>query len=415
MAPFALIDLYGKSVAYLIYFLIGIGFGAVLEMAGFADSRRLAAQFYFRNLTVLKVMFTAIITAMVLVFLSSALGLLDYPRVYVNPTYLVPGIVGGLVMGVGFILGGFCPGTSLVALSNLKIDAVFFFLGVSAGVVAFGETADLFPAFFHSTSMGRFTLPEWLGAPTGAVVVGVVLMALFMFWGGERLEARFGGPAQYAAVRILPARLHHLGALLLLALAGVTFAIGQPTAEDRWNRAGAEIHALLEERGAFIDPAEVLDLSQNRQVRLLLLDLRSEAEYNVFHLTDARRVEPAEVAEGLLSLELLGAPANTVTVLLANDEVRSTEAWRRLQADRVLNAYVLAGGINGWLDRFRPDLALVRTSTRPVGTMRHVFPAALGATQEGADLDALARMHPNNDYVAKVRLQTKKKAGGGCG
>ena len=86
-------------------------------------------QFYFRDMAVLKVMFGAIITAMVLIFSATAIGLLDYRLIWVNPTYLLPGIVGGLIMGVGFILGGFCPGTSLVALATLKIDGVFFVLG----------------------------------------------------------------------------------------------------------------------------------------------------------------------------------------------------------------------------------------------------------------------------------------------
>ncbi|MCA9756022.1 MAG: YeeE/YedE family protein [Candidatus Eisenbacteria bacterium] len=415
MAPFALVDQFGKTIAYLIYFAIGLGFGATLEMAGFSDSRRLAGQFYLRNLTVLKVMFTAIITAMVLVFLSSALGLLDYPRVYVNPTYLVPGIVGGLVMGVGFILGGFCPGTSLVAVSTLKVDALFFFLGVCIGVFSFGESVGRINEFFYSSSMGRFTLPEWLGAPTGFVVVGVVLMALFMFWGGEKLEAKFGGPEEYAAVRVLPTRIHHLAAASLLGLALVTLVIGQPNAEERWNRAGKETHSMLENRAAYIEPGELLSLSQNRQVRLLMLDVRSEAEYNVFHLEDARRVDMHEVEEGLLSLELLQAPNNTVTVLIANDEVRSTEAWRRLKADRVLNAYILEGGVNDWLEEFRSDLALVRTQSRPVGTMRYPFPAALGAGQAGSNLDELSHEHPDLAFEAKVKLQTKKKLGGGCG
>ena len=40
--------------------------------------------------------------------------------------------------------------------------------------------------------MGRFTLLEWLGLPTGVVVLLVVLMALFMFWGAEQLERIFG-------------------------------------------------------------------------------------------------------------------------------------------------------------------------------------------------------------------------------
>ena len=48
----------------LVFGLIGFAFGYTLEMAGFGDSRKLAAQFYFRELTVFKVMFTAIAVAL---------------------------------------------------------------------------------------------------------------------------------------------------------------------------------------------------------------------------------------------------------------------------------------------------------------------------------------------------------------
>ena len=100
---------------YLVFGLIGFGFGLTLEMSGFGNSRKLAAQFYFTELTVLKVMFTAIVTAMVLTFGASALGILDFGQVWVNTTYISSGIVGGLIMGIGFIIGGFCPTTSLAS------------------------------------------------------------------------------------------------------------------------------------------------------------------------------------------------------------------------------------------------------------------------------------------------------------
>ncbi len=128
--PLPLTELLGQYGSYFIYLLVGLAFGATLETAGFGNSKKLAAQFYFKDLTVFKVMFTAIIVAMVLIFLSSSLGLLDYNLLWVPPTYLWPGIVGGLIMGVGFIVGGFCPGTSLVAMATGKVDGVFFVLGV---------------------------------------------------------------------------------------------------------------------------------------------------------------------------------------------------------------------------------------------------------------------------------------------
>jgi hypothetical protein len=105
--PLNLFEFFGQYGSYLIFLLIGFSFGYVLEVAGFGYSPKLAAQFYFKELTVLKVMFTAIIVAMVGIFVASGLGLLDYNMVWVNPTYLWPGIVGGLIMGIGFILGGF--------------------------------------------------------------------------------------------------------------------------------------------------------------------------------------------------------------------------------------------------------------------------------------------------------------------
>jgi hypothetical protein len=216
MAPFPLPleALVGKFWMYAIYLAIGFAFGYVLEIAGFGNSPRLAAQFYLKDMTVLKVMFTAIIVAMVLIFGASSIGLLDYNMVWVNPTYLWPGIIGGLIMGVGFIVGGFCPGTSLVAVATAKIDGIFFALGVLFGIFVFGESVSNFEVFFNSSYMGRFTLMDWLHLDAGWVALFVVLMALFMFWGGEQLEKIFGGkdPKQAPKLRVAGA-----GALTLAA------------------------------------------------------------------------------------------------------------------------------------------------------------------------------------------------------
>ena len=107
--------------SYVVFLVIGFAFGYVLEIAGFGNSRKLAAQFYFTEMTVLKVMFGAIITAMVLIFVSVGLGWLNYSQVYVNTTYLWPMLLGGLIMGVGFVIGGFCPGTSLVGIDRKSV------------------------------------------------------------------------------------------------------------------------------------------------------------------------------------------------------------------------------------------------------------------------------------------------------
>ena len=180
MTPFPVLlePILGKYGAYLVFLVIGFAFGFALEIAGFGNSKKLAAQFYFTEMTVLKVMFTAIVVAMVLIYGASAIGLLDVNLIWVNPTYLWPGIVGGVIMGIGFILGGFCPGTSLVALATLKVDGVFYVLGVFFGIFLFGETVDLFDIFWNSSYMGRLTLDQVFGIPAGWVVLGVVFIVV---------------------------------------------------------------------------------------------------------------------------------------------------------------------------------------------------------------------------------------------
>ena len=191
MAP---LDLHNLSsiLQDLIALLLGVGFGFSLEQAGFGDSRKLAAQFYLHEMRVLKVMFTAIITAMTLIFWGVALELVSYELLYVNPTYLHSGAAGGFLLGIGFIIGGFCPGTSLVAASTLKLDGVFFFLGCLAGVALFAEWVPHFRRFYElGGAYGRLTLPEVLGLSAELSVFLVLLMAVFMFWGAEKLEAVF--------------------------------------------------------------------------------------------------------------------------------------------------------------------------------------------------------------------------------
>lgn len=402
--PIALSSTLGQWGAYAVYMAIGIAFGAVLEIAGFGNSKKLAAQFYFKDMTVLKVMFTAIIVAMVLIFMASAVGLLDYNLVWVNHTYLWPGIVGGLIMGVGFIVGGFCPGTSIVSASTGKVDGIFFVLGTLFGIFMFGETVGLFDGFWNSSYMGRFTLPEWLGLSTGVVVLLVVLMALFMFWGSEQLERIFGGKSSTAN-----STWRYAAAAGLTMLAVGVLVLGQPTTSDRWNAIAPEREAQLASREVQIHPAELLDLSHDSALRVVMLDVRSESDYNVFHLRDAQHVPP----ETLLDLvpELQAQTANTVTVVMSNDEVAATEAWKLLVAESVPNVYILEGGVNNWLTLYGNDLE--PRSTASSDTMRYRFAMASGAQHPAAAPDPHAY---ELEYESKVVLELKRgPIGSGCG
>jgi uncharacterized membrane protein YedE/YeeE len=169
---------------------IGIAFGIALERAGLGDARKLAGQFYGTDFTVLKVMFSAIVTAMLGAYWLARFGLLDLAHVYVPETWLLPQLAGGLLFGAGFVVAGLCPGTSCVAAATGRGDGALTMLGMFAGVLGTGLGFGKLQSFYESTSRGALTLPQLLGVPYGVVVCGVVAMALLAFFVAERLEAR---------------------------------------------------------------------------------------------------------------------------------------------------------------------------------------------------------------------------------
>jgi uncharacterized membrane protein YedE/YeeE len=165
--------------------LIGMAFGACLEMAGLGNANKLAGQFTLHDFTVLKVMFSAIVTAMLGCFWLGRAGVIELGALYVPDTFLLPQLLGGLVFGVGFSLSGLCPGTACVAAASGKIDGVAAAVGVVLGMLGAGHAMGALTAWY-----GSYTLPAALGLPYGVVVAAVVLLALGAFTLAEQWEQR---------------------------------------------------------------------------------------------------------------------------------------------------------------------------------------------------------------------------------
>ena len=174
----------------VVAFGIGIAFGWTLERAGLGSARKLVGQFDLTDLTVFKVMFSAIVTAMLGVFWFSRLGVLDLSRLYVPETFLVPQVAGGLIFGAGFALAGLCPGTSCVAASTGRGDGAMVVAGMFTGVLLTGLFFSPFQEFYARGARGALTWPQLLGVPYGTVVFLVVLMAIAGFLIAERVERR---------------------------------------------------------------------------------------------------------------------------------------------------------------------------------------------------------------------------------
>jgi len=415
---------------YVVFALVGFAFGFTLEMSGFGDSRKLAAQFYFTEMTVIKVMFTAIVTAMVLLFGAVGLGILDFSQVWVNTTYIWSGVLGGLIMGVGFIVGGFCPTTSLASASTGKIDGMLFMLGGFVGAFLFGETEPLFTNWYNNAGYyGRLTLDQVFGIPVGAVVVLVILMALFMFWGSEQLERIFGKKdlSKEPKIRVV-------GAVVLFAAALAVFFIGSPSLEDKYNKVkftrtesipqlnadpivNTNIYTaddMLAKRLVFITPAEAFKAKYNQSMNPVYLDVRSEADYNLYHIEGAVNV-PLDRINEIVPVLLSEPPANSVFMVMSNDETAAVQGWKLLVASGVQNVYILEGGVNNWVAFFgKDDKTLQPNPKAGDDQLGYIFPAALGSRYESCSPNPIE--YETLTFEAKIKLQLKRdKSGGGCG
>jgi uncharacterized membrane protein YedE/YeeE len=195
--PFWSLTAENRELGLVVGILIGFAFGFVLERAGFGRAPKLMGQFYGYDLAVLKVMFGAVVVAMLGTVLFSGLGLLDWKALADNATsetYLWPMTLGGFALGVGFVVSGYCPGTSYVALASGKLDGLVTVLGVTIGQVLWASI-EHYPAiarFQNSSNLGHVYLWELLHLPARAgpaiVALAVAAMAIGAFLGGEKIE-----------------------------------------------------------------------------------------------------------------------------------------------------------------------------------------------------------------------------------
>jgi uncharacterized protein len=182
---------FSTAAALGVALLLGLGFGFALERAGFGSARKLTAVFYLHDMAVVKVMFTAIVTAMAGLFVLSAAGALDLAELYVEPTNFVAAIVGGLLFGAGFIVGGYCPGTSIAAAASGRKDAWMFALGMLAGVGAYAEFTPGLEAWIKAGQVGELTLPSLTGIGMGWWTLAFIAFLALAGWGMGWLERHF--------------------------------------------------------------------------------------------------------------------------------------------------------------------------------------------------------------------------------
>lgn len=170
--------------------LLGMGFGFALESSGFSSSRKIMGTFFGYDFVVLKVFFTAAITAMSGIIYFNYMGWMDASLLYINPYYVSSAILGGVIMGLGFSLGGFCPGTSFTGVAIGKIDAMFFTLGLFIGIFLFSEMYGLFEGIFNDSNMGGAFIYDLIGIKQTVFAALLIFAAIGMFIGATWVEKK---------------------------------------------------------------------------------------------------------------------------------------------------------------------------------------------------------------------------------
>jgi len=181
MGPLTFNDIISTEWNYVIALLIGLAFGYILEASGFSSSRKLVGVFYGYDFVVIRVFITAVSVAMITLLYLDYLGFLDFSMLYVVPTYINAQVVGSIIMGIGFLMGGFCPGTSLTAVAIGKIDGIVFTGGIWLGILAYSEAYPYIEDFNNSGYMGNITIMDYFGINAYTFAFGFAVFGVIAF------------------------------------------------------------------------------------------------------------------------------------------------------------------------------------------------------------------------------------------
>ena len=346
-------DALSTPMAFGLALLIGVAFGFVLERAGFGSSRRLAGIFYFRDMAVLKVMFSGLVTAMLGIAYLTALGLVSLDSIYLMPTAYGAQIIGGLIFGVGFVLSGWCPGTAAAGLASGRLDALLCLVGAVIGSIIFNE---VYPSVapLQADSGVQFIYAN-LGMSQPVFALLLTIVAVLAFWGVEYVERRRKTGTCYFNTPSLKG----FGTALLVFAVGLFIAIpsGGMAADEAMSAAAQgpsetplvetpNLLANIEAAGDHMEPEELADRLLAGDPDLLLVDVRPAAEFNAFHIRGAQNVVLNELETYLQPYQNRG-----LIVLYSNGMTHPAQARDYLFSRGFQNAYILTDGLTGFIER----------------------------------------------------------------
>ncbi|MCK9280042.1 MAG: YeeE/YedE family protein [Melioribacteraceae bacterium] len=390
-------DVIGNELNFVVALFIGIAFGFILEQAGFSTSKKLVGLFYGYDFTVLRVFFTAGITGMIGLVIFAHFGLIDLNLIYVNPTFLYSALVGGFIMGLGFVIGGFCPGTSFCAAAIGKIDAIYFIGGSAIGVLLFGELYPILYDLYMAENWGMVTVYDLLGTSHALVAFAFAVMAAGAFWFTRWVELRVNNGA---TSKEHPLKLYYavVSILFVMGLSAFLLPSNQESVLDKANNPeivnSIDVNYITSDELAF----RLIDNDNNLQI----IDFRPSKEFNEMSLPKSIPMTFKELF-GKDAVKTI-AVKKKLTVFVAADEKDEKKASIIASELGFENVRILKGGMS----TFKAEILDFKAPTE-VKTNQEKDTARFRAkaTVEVAELI-------KNNKKAPVEKKKSKRIIGGC-
>lgn len=390
-------DVIGNDLNFIVALIIGILFGVILEQAGFSTSKKLVGLFYGYDFTVLRVFFTAGIVAMIGVIALEHFGLLDINLTYVNPAFIWSAVIGGLIMGLGFVIGGFCPGTSVCAAAIGKIDAMIFIAGSFVGVLVFAEGYPLWEGLYKAANLGNVRIFDTLGMQQTVFAFFLTAFALFMFWIASIIENKVN-KIKKPAIRFTPY-------YVTIGIIGFILSLSAFMLTERKD----SLQALVSDR-EFVNRYELPKMSVDEFAyrimkddnRLQIIDFRTAQAFEKQNLPGSTSFTFDNLFEKEPS-KILHIRHKT-NVFVADDEYKERQFAIIAKKLGFTNVFILEGGLRKFdKEILQFDKRSIATSKQEVNTFRFRTKAS----------SLIPELIKENKTAGPVK-KTQKRVVGGC-
>ena len=397
-------EVFSQDFNFVIALIIGFFFGFVLEQAGFSSSKKLTGLFYGYDFVVLRVFFTAGVTAMLGLLFMGNLGMIDLTAIYIQPTFLYSALLGGGIMGLGFIIGGFCPGTSIVAATTGKIDAMVFVLGGGIGVYVFGEIYPAVEAFYKGHNLGALTAFDVMSISPGLFAFLLAAVALLTFILTDKIEDKVN---KIKPDIKQPFFKNPRNKYVYWGIAFVAFSVYLIFMDNYQDKALANLKPekiKLMQQVKSIKPIELAYRIIDNSDELSIVDVRDAEHYKNYTLPGADNISFENIFNKDSYYKIVKNP-KTIVFIDKDGETAMKAAALSIQYGKNI-AYYLDGGVRAFREQLA-DIPKLDSNCQDLSKIAD-YKFLLTAKEK---LELIAKQIAERKAVPKIR---KAKSPGGC-